>query len=179
MYIYLYFLFICAVAGFFAPPTEETKVNLHFFPYFLLFTLFVETIGHFLGHYHINNSLLYSLENVFEFGFYLYFLNSVLTQLFQRRSCVLFIALYVIISLINIFFIQSKYGFHTYTFILGCIFVIILCLHYFIMLLLHSKSIALNREPIFWIVIAIFFYHSLMLPLMGQLNYISSLIKSV
>jgi hypothetical protein len=173
---YEYILLIVIVASIWGPNSKEDKAMLKYFPVFLSIMLVVEIVGTYMSNHKQNNVFIYNLENVFETGFYLFFLDRVINEFRKKnKSYLLAIVIYIVGALVNIFFIQGRYNFHSYTFIIGSLFAIVLCLQYFIYILRYSKFIILTRDPIFWIVTALMFYHSLMLPLFTVYNFTSKM----
>jgi hypothetical protein len=176
---YQYFLIISLLASIFGRIGRVDRVNLRYIPPFLFVNLVVELVANYMSSKNINNIFLYNIEVVFEFSFYLFLLRTLLGQFIKTYILRLIIYFYIIISLINIFFIQGKYHFETYTFILGCLFIISLSIFYYLLLLRYSKSPSLMHEPAFWIATGIFFYHTTMLPIFGIINFMSNVSVSI
>jgi hypothetical protein len=175
MPVYIIILFISFIASLFGLTVKLNRAKLKFFPVLLLVTFIVELIGLSMSNSNKNNILIYNLQNVFEFGFYLFFLNSVIKDFYKGKILFYLIFVYLILSVINIFFIQGIDKFHTYTYILGCLFTAALCIVYFNYLFRFTKSPSLIREPEFWIVTALLFYHAFSLPLFGIINFIANI----
>lgn len=176
---YHYFLIISLFASLWRPSIEDERNNLRYFPIFLLITLVGELYAAYLRSHHQSNLFLYNIQTVFEFEFYFFFLGKLFKQYTKSKIITVIIYLYLLLALTNIFFIQGKFVFHSYTFNLGCFIIIPLCIIYFIYLLRFSKSPTLTKEPEFWIVTGIFFYHTMMLPIFGIHSLISNLSKSI
>ncbi len=140
----------------------------------------MELSASYLAYHNMNNIFLYNIENVIEFGFYFVFLTKALREVHPKtKSYYLAITIYLIISFGDIFFIQGRFNFHSYTFIMGCIAAIILCLQYFNYQLRFSKNIKFTQEPMFWIVIGILFYHLLILPVFAFYNFLVKIPNSI
>lgn len=176
MYLNTYILLMVIIASIWGSNSKEEMTLLKYFPVFLSIMLVVEIVGTYMSYHHQNNVFIYNLENVFETGFYLFFLDRVIKEFRKtNKSYLLAIVIYIVGALANIFFIQGRYNFHSYTFIIGSLFAIVLCLQYFIYVLRYSKFIILTRDPRFWIVTALMFYHSLMLPLFTAYSFTSKM----
>lgn len=168
MYISYFLLFVSILASIWGPSSKDEKIK--FFPYFLSTVLVFDLISGYLSQRHINNVLLNIIDNIFEFGYFLFFLNNCLREFGKRKFYPQLIIIYLFLALIKVFFIQGIAHFHTYTFILGCLFVIWLCFQYFISLLRYTYNRVFTKDPIFWIITGILVYHALMLPIFSFIN---------
>ncbi len=63
-------------------------------------------------------------------------------------------------------------GFHTMTYCLGCLLIVIFCIYYFWELFQAPNSINLTRQPAFWICSGLLFYYACTFPIYGMLNFI-------
>ena len=170
-YIQYVFLFIALLFSIWGVSGKTYKSDLRFFPVFLLIMLAVELTAVYLSNQNRHNTFIYNLEAVFEFGFYLFFLQRVNSRYTNTKPLNFLIPAFLGLYLVNIFYFQGREVFNTYTFILGCVFVIVLCIQYFILIVKVSPKFIYWREPIFWIVLGLLFYHSMMLPFFGIINY--------
>lgn len=155
--------------------SKKSEPYLRYFPLFLLTTTLTELSASWLSIQHKNNTLLYNLYSIFEFG---YLLN-LFFQLLEKprvREIIKWISITLpAICLIDIFFILGPTKFHTYTFILGAIIMDILGILYLIQIFNSPKEYNLLRTPSFWLVISIIFFYITTPSFLGVLNYVSSL----
>jgi hypothetical protein len=72
---------------------------------------------------------------------------------------------YPFLVLLNLLFVQGFMNYHSYTMVVGSIFMVIFCGLYFYELLLNPLEGALFRDPMFWISTGILFFY------LGDLSY--------
>ncbi len=176
LYIYsIAISFLASLLVYIRPKTSYFYLKL--FPPFLLITLVVETLGSYLWSVGKNNVSLYNLFSVFEFLFYLFVISLVISNTFMKKIIRSTAILYVIVALTNIFFIQKIKTFHTITYSLGCLLIVVFCIYYFLELFRQSKSIKLKNNSAFWICSALLFFYCCGFPLYGLINYWSGISK--
>lgn len=147
-------------------------------PVFLVICVFFE-IWALIEDYRIrNNVYVYNFYTVFQFLFYLYFLQKVLNDIRVIKAVKVTMILYPTLCLINFLFIQ-KNQFHSYTFCLGCLLIITLCIYYFLGLFHSPTYIHLFNNPTFWIISGLMFYYTCSFPLFGMLNYMAAIPKEL
>ncbi len=168
----IFLSFISSLSTFFIP---KDQLIFRLFTVFLLLTIVVEFQANKMIEEKRSNTLLYNLFTVFEFGFYYYFFYSVLKEYLRNRKIIYITIVYTIVALLNIFFIQGKYAFHTYTYILGSTICITLGVAYFYFLFKYPKINNLTRDRVFWIVTALLLYYSCTLPIYGLMNFLVNL----
>jgi hypothetical protein len=140
---------------------------LRFFLYLLATTLAVEMTARYLN----PNTPLYNLYTVFEFVFYFAVLEAVITSRRVKNRIRLLIWVYPSLALINIFFVQRIYTFHSITYALGSLLILIVSIYYFFELFQMKQPINLVREPSFWICSGLLFYYSCTFPIFGYFNF--------
>ena len=121
-----------------------------------------------------SNHWIYNIETVLEFYFFSYFFYSILKSSFNRKLIKLFTIIYPIILIISFFTIQKYYIFHTYTYTLGELYLIILCLFYYSELYTDSEFKKLSTLPEFWIVTGLFIFCVGEFPYMILINYLNN-----
>ncbi len=155
----------------------SAKVNrvppLIFFPFFLLMTCVVEFLGDKLSLKDINTNLLYNFFSLFEFIFYLTFFWWLFKSAVIKKSVIAVMIFYTVITLLNIFFYQGKTGFHTYTYMLGCVIVVIFSVLYFSSLFRFPETGKLVHNPYFWIVTGVMFFDVCTFTFYGLNNFIA------
>ena len=142
---------------------ENRGLPYSFFPFFLLLSGVVEFFGSKLSATYYNTSLLYNLFSLFEFVFYLLCFACIFTGRRTKTSILIIGVFYSAITLLNIFFYQGKDVFHTYTYMLGCIIIVVLSALYFYFLFRFPDNGSLTRNPFFWIVTGLLFFLHLFL----------------
>ena len=126
--------------------------NLKYFLPFLVLTIIVELLGHWLMGKGIRNYLMFNLFTSTEFIFYtfLFYKNFKLTGF--KKVALFFIPFYITCVTINLIFIQGPNNFHTYTFLLGSFFIVTFCCLYFYESVLPDYlDNALTKQPFFWV----------------------------
>lgn len=170
-----YFIALSSIAGFIALKQKRISRHLWLFPFFLVLTLVVEIAGWQLSMKAQNNADLY---NFFSLAASTYYMSLIMEVVYSRRArkVILWImTVYVIISLINILFIQKIDAFHTMTYSIGCFLIVVISIYFFYELLRVPRSIDLKKEPAFWIVAGLLFFYICTLPILGVLNYLFSI----
>jgi hypothetical protein len=150
---------------------ENRTLPMVLFPFFLFLTSAVEYAGWKLSQTAHHTLLLYNLFSCFEFTFYLFFFTYIVKKE-ARKILFLVLPLYLIITMLNIFFFEGKSGFHGYTYMLGCMLVVVFSISYFYFLFRFPDTGSLAKNPFFWIGIALLFYYTCSFSLYGLQNYI-------
>jgi hypothetical protein len=151
----------------FSHRNSNTEQYLRLFPWFLLLSGIVEVIENYQGIHHRNNLLLANPFTVLTFCFYFYTLYCIIHNKLARKIIFLLIWLYPLVALVNIYFIQKAGVFHTVTYCLGCLLVVVICFYYFLELFRLPKSVNLIRQPAFWICSGLLFYFCCTFPMYG------------
>lgn len=128
--------------------------------FFLLLTFLVECATPLrLIRFHGNNSWFFNIFTTIEFLYY----SFIFYQLFQSRSLKKGVAittgLFLIFTCINILFIQGFKKFHTISYRVGAVMIIVWCCLYFRQLMQSSEYIVLARNPYFWISTGLLFFY--------------------
>ena len=87
--------------------------------------------------------------------------------------------LYMVIAVNNIIFIQKMKSFHTVTYALGCLLIVIFCIYYFFELFKLSQSVKLKNNPAFWICSGLLFFYCCGFPLFGMFNFLAGISKLI
>ena len=169
--VYVYFIAVCFIASLFSNWTvEKPPVYLRYFPYFLFTTLSVELLGSYLLSNRQNNLFLYNFFTTLEFCFYLWVISRIITNDRVIKLIWLIIPIYLLISVINILFIQGMRSFHTVTYAMGCLLIVIFSVYYFFELFRRPQSVDLKTNPAFWICTGLLFFYCCGFPLYGLTN---------
>lgn len=169
-----YFIALSMIAGFVTLVQKKLSDGLKLFPFFLLLTLTVEIRGWQLSEKVLNNADLYNFFSVAAFTYYMYLLMEVVYSKTAKKIILYAMSGYAVISLSNILFIQKINSFHTMTYSIGCLLIVIVSMYYFYELLQVPRSIDLKKEPAFWIAAGLLFFYICTLPILGVLNYLFS-----
>ena len=169
-----YFTCLSFLTSLFVYKNRSTPFYLKLFPPFLLTTIVIEILSTYLSRRGITNFKLYNFFTVFEFCFYLFIISRILISLRARKIITYTIFSYLVISLLNILFLQ-KHTFHSITYSLGCLLIVTASVYYFLELFQFPKSIRLTSEPSFWICSGLLFYYCCSFPFLGILSFISTI----
>ena len=99
------------------------------------------------------------------FIFYAFIFRGALQHLAFRRMVAVFMIVYPLLVVTDLFFIQGFPPQHSYTQSLGAVFMILFCCCFFYELLLNPVEEQLRRDPMFWISTGILFFY------LGSLSY--------
>jgi len=176
---YLVTVLVCFIASLTNYLVKGGPLYLKIFPVLLLVVLVGEYVGYQLGSRHHTNVFLYNMISIVEFTFYFFFYYSVYRVSLAKKIMLVLTPAYLAGALINIFFIQGKNAFHTYTYMAACLFVIMASIYYFLEMFRYPQTGSIMRDPAFWITSALFFYYTCVLPVFGISNYISSISRSL
>lgn len=174
--VYVYFIalsFLVSLTIYFSRKPIPFPIKL--FPPFLGATLLVESTSQYLASKGVNNIALYNFFTTFEFGFYLYFISLVIHSSAAKKAIYATIVLYTLAAVINIRFYQGMKIFHSVTYSVGCLLIVIFCIYYFLELFRVSRSIKLKYNPTFWICSGLLFFYCCGFPLYAFINYWSSI----
>jgi len=180
--ISIYPVFLSFVLGLLSALNKRNRGKVYLiFPVFLLITLSVELYGIYSTDENKNAStvLLYNLFSILEFTFYSWMLREIIINKTIKKIILFVLIFYPFISLLNIFFIQGKSGFHTVTYAIGCLIIVAWCIYYFYELFLLAHSVRLLKQPSFWICTALLFFYTFTFPLYGLSNLMTGLPKVV
>jgi len=160
------------IAGFVALFQGKLPEHLRLFPYFLLFTLVVEILGWQLAAKGKHNADLYNFSSVAGVTYYMYLMLHIIYSRRARKLVWGMMCFNAVISLTNILFVQKLQIFHTMTYSIACLLIVVISMYYFYELLQVPRSIDLKKEPAFWIAAGLLFFYICTLPILGALNYL-------
>ena len=158
------------------------KINasyLKIFPFILLTRIFILILEKLFYKPTENNIPLYNALSIIEFIYFLYFFHEVIPSSKIKSIIKWLIVLLPIGCILNIFMFQGIHTFHTYTFTFGSLILVICSAIYFVQIFQKAEIISLEKEPSFWLSIAILFYFTAINSIMGIINYAASLPKSI
>ena len=147
---------------------------LRFFTPFLLVTLIAEITAYYMMSMRKPNIFIYNFFSTFEICFYLLIISHIISNRRVRKITRVTIGVYALLAISNILFIQKIMTFHTITYSLGCLLVVIFCIYYFYELFRLPKSGKLVNNPAFWICSGLLFFYCCGFPLFAAINFWSA-----
>ena len=178
--LYVYFIFISFLASLSVYSASNTLYSyLRFFPPFLFTTIIVEFLGTYLASARRSNLSLYNFFSVFEFCFYFFVISLIISNKKMKKAVIVAMAMYFVIAITNIIFIQKLKAFHTVTYAFGCLVIVAACVYYFFELFKLPKSVKLKNNPAFWICSGLLFFYCCGFPLYGMFNFLSGISRLI
>lgn len=178
--LYVYFIaisFLASLSVYFI--SGKVPFYLKLFPPFLLATLTAESFGSYLSSIRMPNVWLYNFFTILEFCFYLFVLRLIINSNLIKKVIWTILILYPVIAVVNIIFIQKMKAFHTVTYALGCLIIVVFCIYYFLELFKNPKAVKLANNPAFWMCSGLLFFYCCGFPLYGLTNFISGISKLI
>jgi hypothetical protein len=164
--------FLASLTIFWSRPNPR---YLKTFSLFLLVNLITEIISAIMDTYAINNLVFVNLVTVFDFAFYCYFIREIIRTKLVKRILLYCLIIYPAIFLVNTLLIQGSVAFHSMTYALGCLLIVLSCVYYFWELFQQPDSVNLSRQPAFWIASGLLFYYACTFPFYGTTNLVRAL----
>lgn len=149
---------------------KKNSLYLKLFTPFLFLTLIAEVYGSWLYTIGKNNVALYNFFSTFEFCFYLLVISLLIKNKRVKKTILIVKVLYAFAAVINILFIQKMRTFHTTTYAVGCLLIVIFCIYYFWELFRFPESGKLLHNPAFWICTGLLFFYCCGFPLYALIN---------
>ncbi len=146
------------------------------FAFFIGVTFAIELTGLIMALMKLKSIWLFNLFTPFEFLAYSFFY---LTQIKSKRArswIRLFMLIYPVLYLINILAYQPFFTvFHTNTYVLGSLFMILWAGTYFYNQIVLESNLnkSLIQDPFFWISVGILFFYSGSFIVFGAINYLN------
>jgi hypothetical protein len=165
----------CLLIALFSRLQKQPPPHLNSFILYILLSLCVEMISWRYSVQKRNNLIFYNTFIIVSFPYLMYLIRSFLITPRTRRLLTWVMVLYPLVALANMLFIQGTDKFNTYTFVPGCILVVIACICYFYERIKYPGQESLLRDPTFWISTGLLFYYACSPSLNGILNYISTM----
>ena len=178
--VYVYFIAISfLVSCSIYTGQKNTPLYLKPFPPYLFLTLAAESLGSYFYSIQRNNLALYNFFTVFEFCFYLWVLSLIVSNGRMKIVFRITAVMYAIAAVINIIYIQKMAAFHTVTYAIGCLLIVIACVYYFFELFRNTGAVRLVNTPAFWVCSGLLFFYCCGFPLYGLTNFISGISKMI
>jgi hypothetical protein len=160
--IYQYIIITSAVIGIIRFPQIKLKA-IQVLIILLLLTVIAETLPSFkliqIVKINDSNHWFYNIFTVIEFLLYTYIFSLAITNAKIKSIMRWSIPTFLIVAAINIFFIQKFYKFHTISYRIGAVMIVIWCYLYFRQLLQLEEDIVLAKNPMFWVSTGLLFFY--------------------
>jgi hypothetical protein len=156
---YFYIIVVCITAGLVRFRSLNPPVLRWLVP-FLIITLVVEITGFVLSIRLIRNHGLYNYFTSAEFIFYSLFYRKILKGKRIKKIIIYATAIYLILFILNILFVQGFQNFHTITYRIGSVMIVTWCYIYFRQLMKSEIYMSLFRNPLFWISSGLLFFYA-------------------
>lgn len=109
---------------------------------------------------HGSNHWIFNILTTIEFSFYFYLFQQALRKIMIKRISFTTALFFPVAVLSNCFFLQGFNHFHTNTYIVGSLLIILFACSYFYQLLQTPKQMKLFALPFFWIATGLFFFYA-------------------
>lgn len=167
--------FLISLIIFLRQPAEK---SLRYFSIFLLVNCLMETFLNMWAMHGRNTLFTNNIWTVLVVSFDIWLLREIVYRRNAKKIFLFTLIAYPLCALVNIFFIQTG-GFHTMTYCLGCLLIVVACVYYFWELFQLKHSVDLLRLPYFWICSGLLFFYSCTFPLYGLTQMMESLPKVI
>jgi hypothetical protein len=156
---YFYIIAAAVIAGIIRYRRIQ-PMTLRLFVPFLILSLIMEITGMVTVKMHLQNHWIFNFFTCFEFLFYSYIYSRLLEDRKWIRIVRYCIVLYPALFLINIFFVEGFYRFHTITYRVGSVMIVFWCYLFFRQLMRSEAFISIFRMPAFWISTGLLFFYA-------------------
>jgi len=169
LYSHLYLEIICLLTALLNYRHLKKSNGFIYFIPFLFITVVVELSAKFLltaeneNNGGIDRSVRYMMFNIFttfEFIFYSWIFLFQISSNSLKKIISVSIPVYAILVIVNIFFVQGIYKFHTYTYLLGSFLMVVYsCFFFYESILPDYIKTKLSMQPFFWICIGLLIFY--------------------
>ena len=166
---------LCFIVALLAKLQKQPPSYLNSFIIYIMATISVEIINWWYSLHNMNNLKFYNGYITLNFPYLLFLLRSFLSTPKVIKALSSTIVIFPICALINLLFIQGPNIFNTYTYMVGCLLVVITCIFYFYERIKYPGPHSLLQDPTFWTATGLLFFYTCSLPLNGILNFISNM----
>ncbi len=146
---------------------------------FLLVNLATETVFAYQAKQNINNLFFGNFVTMLQDSLYLYLLREIVRRPKAKKVLLYCLIIYPAIFIVNVMLIQGSGVFHSMTYALGCLLIVVSCVYYFFELFQQTYSVNLGRQPGFWICSGLLFFYTCTFPLYGATNLLNRLPKVI
>ncbi|HRN57098.1 MAG TPA: hypothetical protein PLL71_11635, partial [Agriterribacter sp.] len=135
-------------------------------------TFTVEYIGQWMNDNGRATVTLYNVFTTIEFVFYFWMLRHMVKNARAKKLLHHSLWLYPVLVILNKLLLQKGLQFHTITFSLGGLLIVMATITYFFELFQFDKPVNLVREPSFWICSGLLFFYACTFPLYALINFL-------
>ena len=173
--VYVLICILCFIIALFSKLQKHPPQYVNTFIIYISVTIIVEIIGWVYSVQKRNNLIFYNLYVTFNFPYLLYLIRSFLINEKVKKMLFWIAVIFPVVALINMVFIQGFHFFNSYSFIIGCMLIVMACIFYFYERIKYPGPHSLVHDPTFWISTSLLFFYTCSLPLTGVLNTISNM----
>ena len=168
----LFFVWLACLTAIF---TFRKTLSLSYRGFILLIILLsiLETIANAIGFFgRMKNHFVWNILYAFQLTLVPYFFKSWLQRPLIKKIITVYIYVFPLFVLINTLWIQGFFTLHTYNYIIGGSFILLLSVAYLGELYTNEESRNIFRNPVFWFSLAYLIYFAVSVPYLGMLNYL-------
>jgi hypothetical protein len=167
--IYLVLLLFIAITGLYQ--FRQLSLPFRLLVILVIYTFLSETFSRWLIYYYRQSIPLYHLYVPVQFSFFLLIYSKLLTWSKQLYPF-LIIGGFFILSMINLFYLQSLSRFPSNTVLLASTILILFSLFYFKVMLSKVEQVSIFRRSVFWFNSAVLLFFALAFVYWGFYNYL-------
>lgn len=167
---YIWFILISSIVSALIYFRKGYPLYLKVFSVYLLLTFAIEYIGSIRSSQGLPTLTLYNSFSTFEFVFLFWMLYHIVLNRTVKRILKVNWWLFPALVILNKLFLQKGAQFHTITYGLGSLVIVMAAISYFFELFRLEKPVKLTREPSFWICSGLLFFYASTFPLYAVLN---------
>ena len=154
--------------------------SLRSLPFFLFFVFTGEISGIFIAKVFHNNIIFYNVFTTIQVVYYLFLVQSNIQSRSAKRGIVYTVVLFLLVALVNYFFIQDVYTeLASFTFTMGCLAITIWVAYFFYELLQSDEIENYLNYPFFWIALGLFIFYVCNIQYMSVYNYLAVNYKKI
>lgn len=143
---------------------------LKVFSVYLLLTFAIDCIGGIRSSQGLSTLTLYNYSSTFGFVFLFWILYHIILNRTVKGILKINWWLFPVLVILNKLFLQKGAQFHTITYGLGSLIIVVAAISYFFELFRLEKPVKLTREPSFWICSGLLFFYASTFPLYAVIN---------
>jgi len=147
--------------------------HLKLFPYYLFINILIEITGYVTLRMGIRNIWLFNIYTPLEFIFWAYIYSQSISNKKIKNAVLIFIPGYLILVIINQTLIQGFFKFHSNTFLLGSLSLILFSVYYLYELFAFDLKKNPFAELLFWISVGLLLFYSADFIYLSVYNYLT------
>jgi hypothetical protein len=157
--LYVFIMAAAAIAASMVMRRIQPRV-LRWFAPFLIVSLLVDIVGRYMSWHQIVNHWLFNLFTAGEFLFYSYIFLRLIESPKWKKVIVYSILIYPLLFVANLLWVEGFIHFHTITYRIGSVMVVLWCYLYFRQLMRSPGYTTVTRNPVFWISTGLMFFYT-------------------